>query len=550
MVQTRLHKHSLSKKQQTVSSVASRASVRDPIDEFQEVYGSRAASAAFRQQLGSDFSRSGQIQPAIQAKPSFRGLSQELAPIQAKLTVGPANDRYEQEADRVARQVVQRIHAPVSNSSTQGSSVQRRQEQDELQKKAIAPIQRLGMSVEGGEVSTGLESEINRARGGGQPLDTGLQAKMGEAMGADFSGVKVHTDSQSDQLNQSIEAKAFTTGQDLFFRKGAYEPGSKGGQELIAHELTHVVQQNARIQTSRNLAQQQNPEDANKERISAASVNGLQTKPNKLSVVPQGSSVIKRDEAQPNLTPQAYLPPSEVANGMLPDDAQMVSINTRPLYDAINGAWWPRETRNDPSWVGWTQIANLTSQSFWIGNLRNATTGAGIRQDLAVEDISFPGGYLKSSIQIRATIKKVQFESADGVGVTQAGLGTSSAGSSSAVTTTNTTGVSGELSQGQPGQKAGSSASTATASTNTGQAAWLGSSTTATAATEGVRFKFDIDWNVIIRQNFTTGTGTMIFSLGIAGFLAYYVKEIPKQEVSATTTGAVVRFPKVRCTPG
>jgi hypothetical protein len=67
---------------------------------------------------------------------------------------------------------------------------------------------------------------------------------MGQAMGADFSGVKVHTDSQSDQLNQSIQAKAFTTGQDVFFRQGAYEPSSRGGQELIAHELTHVVQQN------------------------------------------------------------------------------------------------------------------------------------------------------------------------------------------------------------------------------------------------------------------------------------------------------------------
>lgn len=79
MVQTRLHKHSLSKAEQAVSNVASRASVRDPINEFQDVYGSRAGSAAFRQQLGSDFSSSPQIQPPIQAKPSFRGLSQKLA---------------------------------------------------------------------------------------------------------------------------------------------------------------------------------------------------------------------------------------------------------------------------------------------------------------------------------------------------------------------------------------------------------------------------------------------------------------------------------------
>ena len=67
---------------------------------------------------------------------------------------------------------------------------------------------------------------------------------MEQAFGADFSGVKVHTDGQSDQLNQSIQARAFTTGQDIFFRQGQYDPGSKGGQELLAHELTHVVQQN------------------------------------------------------------------------------------------------------------------------------------------------------------------------------------------------------------------------------------------------------------------------------------------------------------------
>ncbi len=98
----------------------------------------------------------------------------------------------------------------------------------------------------GGDASTELETSIQTAKGGGQPLDGGLQRSMGQAMGADFSGVKVHTDSQSDQLNKSIQAKAFTTGQDVFFRQGAYEPSSRGGQELIAHELTHVVQQNGK----------------------------------------------------------------------------------------------------------------------------------------------------------------------------------------------------------------------------------------------------------------------------------------------------------------
>jgi hypothetical protein len=64
-------------------------------------------------------------------------------------------------------------------------------------------------------------------------------------MGADFSGVRVHTDGRADVLNRSVGARAFTTGQDLFFKRGEYQPESRGGQELIAHELTHVMQQDA-----------------------------------------------------------------------------------------------------------------------------------------------------------------------------------------------------------------------------------------------------------------------------------------------------------------
>ncbi len=157
-------------------------------------------------------------------------------PIQAKLTVGAAGDKYEQEADRVARQVVNRIQAPQVNfNSSESNPVQRK-----------ISIQAFG--GEGGDVSSEWESELNRARGGGQPLSPSLKESMEREFGADFSGVRVHTGAQADMLAKSIQAKAFTTGQDVFFRKGAYEPGSRGGQELIAHELTHVVQQNKRKQ--------------------------------------------------------------------------------------------------------------------------------------------------------------------------------------------------------------------------------------------------------------------------------------------------------------
>ncbi|WP_199317197.1 eCIS core domain-containing protein [Planktothricoides raciborskii] len=161
--------------------------------------------------------------------------------VQAKLTIGEPNDKYEQEADTVAQDVVQRLHSPLSEAPPE-TAVQRETEagKDKLQRK---PILQRTHAVGGEPASADLEGAINRAKGGGQPLEAGLQRSMSQAMGADFSGVRVHTDSHADELNQSIQAKAFTTGQDVFFKQGAYQPGSRGGQELIAHELTHVVQQ-------------------------------------------------------------------------------------------------------------------------------------------------------------------------------------------------------------------------------------------------------------------------------------------------------------------
>jgi hypothetical protein len=197
-------------------------------------------------------------------------------PIQAKLTVGAVGDKYEQEADQVAAQVVQNINSPTSPQSAQRDTVQREAlEEEELQMKPVIQrealeeeelqmkpslqrealeeeelqmkpaIQRVG--TQGGAVSNDLEQQIQSAKGSGQSLDPNLQSQMGQAMGADFSNVKIHTDTQSHQLNQSVQAKAFTTGQDIFFREGEYNPSSKGGQELIAHELTHVVQQNQSV---------------------------------------------------------------------------------------------------------------------------------------------------------------------------------------------------------------------------------------------------------------------------------------------------------------
>lgn len=84
---------------------------------------------------------------------------------------------------------------------------------------------------------------IAGARGGGRALDGEVRGRMEEAFGADFEGVRVHTDEKSDDLNRELRARAFTTGEDVFFRRGQYDPGSSTGRELLAHELAHVVQQ-------------------------------------------------------------------------------------------------------------------------------------------------------------------------------------------------------------------------------------------------------------------------------------------------------------------
>lgn len=93
------------------------------------------------------------------------------------------------------------------------------------------------------EVTPDVEASIQRARSGGQPLDRTVRGQMEETFGSDLSHVRVHTDGEADHLNQTLSARAFTVGGDIFFRQGAYNPGAASGRELIAHEMTHVVQQ-------------------------------------------------------------------------------------------------------------------------------------------------------------------------------------------------------------------------------------------------------------------------------------------------------------------
>jgi uncharacterized protein DUF4157 len=92
-----------------------------------------------------------------------------------------------------------------------------------------------------GRAHPDVESTIARTRGGGSALDTSTASKVGSHLGDDLSDVRVHTDDTADVLASSVSARAFTTGSDIYFAKGEYSPGSN--DQLLAHELSHVVQQ-------------------------------------------------------------------------------------------------------------------------------------------------------------------------------------------------------------------------------------------------------------------------------------------------------------------
>lgn len=107
---------------------------------------------------------------------------------------------------------------------------------------ASLAIQRQGELVPaGGEPD--IAQAIEQQRGGGHTLPQDIQTQLEPTIGTDLSTVRVHTDAKADQLSRSVQAKAFTTGSDIFFRSGQYSPASSDGQQLIAHEATHVRQQ-------------------------------------------------------------------------------------------------------------------------------------------------------------------------------------------------------------------------------------------------------------------------------------------------------------------
>jgi hypothetical protein len=196
-------------------------------------------------QEGIGFSTAQQFAGNLAVQELFR-----VGAIQAKLSISQPNDPDEQQADRVTDQVLRMaeprpissapgvIHrkcAPCEAGETTCPKCEEEKKVRRKEKPGYAP-----------QVGPTAHAQISALRGGGQPLPPSVRAFFEPRFEADFSQVRLHTNSAAAEAARAIQAKAFTAGQDVAFAAGEYVPDSAAGRKLLAHELTHTLQQKNR----------------------------------------------------------------------------------------------------------------------------------------------------------------------------------------------------------------------------------------------------------------------------------------------------------------
>ena len=169
----------------------------------------------------------------LQQKIGIRAVTNLL---QAKLTVGQPNDPYEQEADRTAAAIMRMPTPPDKNLDEDEAPLQTK---PQLQAQSTTPIQ----------VPNNFETQLAQHQTSGNPLPTSTRHFMEPRFGANFSHVRIH---QTPALADAIHAKAFTHRNHIYFNTGQYNPSTHSGKVLLAHELTHVLQQTGATQASKS----------------------------------------------------------------------------------------------------------------------------------------------------------------------------------------------------------------------------------------------------------------------------------------------------------
>ena len=169
---------------------------------------------------------------------------QSQSRIQPKLKVGAPNDKYEQEADRVAEQIVSSGTYSSSGHDPAHNRIQRMCDNCEEEEQAEEnSVQRKSDSARDTKMPSRTESYIDSLSGGGAPLSRSEAQYYEPRFGHSFSKIRVHTGEAADRAANSINARAFTLGNNIAFARGEYDFSSTSGRKLMAHELAHTLQQ-------------------------------------------------------------------------------------------------------------------------------------------------------------------------------------------------------------------------------------------------------------------------------------------------------------------
>lgn len=185
---------------------------------------------------------------AVNTTPAFKPVT-----VQKKMSVGAENDSYEAEADAIADKVLQMDNVKQHRFTQTSALVQKKcahcEEEEKIRKKPLAEtitpyIQKASLAATTEvQAPVQVENQIITTKGSGNRLDNRTKDYMEERFGVDFSDVRIHTNSQAVQMSQDLNAKAFTVGNDIYFNQGQFNPSSSSGKHLLAHELTHTIQQ-------------------------------------------------------------------------------------------------------------------------------------------------------------------------------------------------------------------------------------------------------------------------------------------------------------------
>jgi hypothetical protein len=170
----------------------------------------------------------------LQTKPLVQRQEEE-----EELQTKPLVQRQEEEEELQTKPLVQRQEEEEELQTK--PLIQRQEEEEEIQTKPLLQRQEDGSF----QASSQLESRLAAQKGRGSPLPNDVRASVEPRFGADFSQVRVHTGGEATKLNQELNSRAFTHGKDIYFKGGEFSSKTLSGQKLLAHELTHTIQQGA-----------------------------------------------------------------------------------------------------------------------------------------------------------------------------------------------------------------------------------------------------------------------------------------------------------------